>query len=297
MGSNQGLNSVLSSESLMLALPECAHHARPGTAMYKFLAAAAEDVLTPMFGPNILPMARPFGPFGYINFPYRRMGTIDSLNLFGLDELFIFAFYWENRNIYRRVADVGANIGLHSLIMSRCGYDVTSYEPDPTHILMLRETLRLNALTDVGIVESAVSDRSGEVEFIRVLNNTTGSHIAGAKPNPYGDTECFQVTTVPASNIIGKFDLVKVDAEGQEAVIILSTCSAQWDYTDVILEIGSVKNAEAIYEHCLDLNLSMFVQKTGWRRARNVEDVPVSYHEGSAFITRRSSMPGFKVSN
>ncbi len=33
-----------------------------------------------------------FGPFGALNFPYREMGAITSLQLFGLDELIIFAF-------------------------------------------------------------------------------------------------------------------------------------------------------------------------------------------------------------
>src|SRR5690242_16421678 len=65
-----------------------------------------------------------FGPFGTLELPYRRMGAIDSIDLFGLDELLIFAFYWANRNLYRRALDVGANLGLHSILMARSGFTV-----------------------------------------------------------------------------------------------------------------------------------------------------------------------------
>jgi hypothetical protein len=100
---------------------------------------------------------------------------------------------------------------------------------------------------------------------------------------------------VPASDVIGKFDLAKIDAEGQEATILLSTRAEQWINTDVMLEIGSTRNAEAIFSHCENLNLCLFAQKTGWRRARAIDDVPTSYHEGSAFITRKQTMPGFRI--
>ena len=59
-----------------------------------------------------------FGPFGEISFPYLKMGAIDSLDLFGLDEVIIFSYYYNNRHRYKKVSDIGANIGLHSLLMS-----------------------------------------------------------------------------------------------------------------------------------------------------------------------------------
>ena len=53
-----------------------------------------------------------FGPFGEISLPYFKMGAIDSHDLFGLDEMIIFSYYYNNKNKYKKVSDLGANIGL-----------------------------------------------------------------------------------------------------------------------------------------------------------------------------------------
>ena len=79
-----------------------------------------------------------------MRFSYFEMGAINSLDLFGLDELIIFSFYWQNRNIYTSVADIGANIGLHSVILGHMGYSVTSFEPDPIHVLEFSRNVQNN---------------------------------------------------------------------------------------------------------------------------------------------------------
>src|SRR5690349_11853642 len=102
----------------------------PGGAHYQALAA---EWIAAFRGSSLAGAAAtpiPFGPFGPLALPYRRMGAIDSVDLFGLDELILFAFYWANRSRYRRSVDIGANIGLHSIVMARCGLAVRSFEPD-----------------------------------------------------------------------------------------------------------------------------------------------------------------------
>jgi FkbM family methyltransferase len=134
-----------------------------------------------------------FGPFGSLQLGYHRMGAIDSVDLFGIDELLVFAYYYANRNRYRKTLDLGANLGLHSIIMSRCGYEVTAFEPDPIHQEWLLTNLASNNITNVKLERAAVSDRDGEAEFVRVVGNTTGSHLAGAKASPYGELNRFAV--------------------------------------------------------------------------------------------------------
>ena len=51
----------------------------------------------------------PIGEIGSINLPYKTMGAIDTLDLFGLDELIIFAYYSKNKRIYKAALDIGAN--------------------------------------------------------------------------------------------------------------------------------------------------------------------------------------------
>jgi FkbM family methyltransferase len=230
------------------------------------------------------------GGFGEIELPYHKMGAVDSLDLFGLDELIIFAFYWANRNRYRRAADIGANLGLHSILMSRCGWSVTAYEPDPRHAALLRRNLDVNCCSAVSLVEAAVSVNSGAMEFIRVIGNTTSSHLAGAKPNPYGELERFPVCVESIETIMPSVDFIKMDAEGQEKLIILGTQAAHWQNTDMIVEIGSPENAAAIYEHLDRFRINAFAQKLGWAMVNRVEDMPVSYKEGSLFITSKPRM-------
>jgi FkbM family methyltransferase len=231
------------------------------------------------------------GGFGEIFFPYRKMGAIDTLDLFGLDELIIFSFYWINRKRYKNAADIGANLGLHSILMSRCGWQVNSYEPDPIHADLLRSNLKRNNVKCVELFEAAVSDKPGVLEFIRVLGNTTGSHLAGAKTNPYGELERFPVKVLPIDSVMSTADFVKLDAEGQEKIIILATTTSHWKNTDMMVEVGSEENALAIYDHLTLLGVNLFSQKQGWKRVTSVDGMPKNYKEGSLFISSKSDMP------
>jgi len=231
------------------------------------------------------------GKLGDVELPYLRMGAVDSLDLFGLDELIIFAFYLTNRKRYRRAADIGANLGLHSIIMSRCGWSVKAYEPDPFHAAALQRNLNRNRVSTVELILAAVSDRNGEMEFVRVLGNTTSSHLAGAKPNPYGKLNRFPVKVASIGEIMVESDFIKMDAEGQEKIIILGTKAHHWTNVEMILEVGSDENAHAIFTHLKKLRLNGFAQKIGWNRVQSISDMPISYKDGSLFITRARTMP------
>ena len=286
------MNTVLSTFSEILEeLPALStQHART-TAAY----AAREQALA--IAVKASPFTRPegaretLGQFGEVELPYYKMGAVDSLDLFGLDEMIIFSFYWANRTRYRRAADIGANLGLHSILMGKCGWNVKAFEPDPVHARLLRRNLDLNASTTVELVEAAVSDQAGQLEFVRVLGNTTSSHLAGAKPNAYGQLERFPVRVEAIATIMPTVDFVKMDAEGQEKIIILGTTAEHWRATDMMLEVGSPDNARAIHTHLRQLGVNLFAQKIGWAEVTSLADMPVSYRDGSLFITRAATMP------
>ena len=224
-------------------------------------------------------------PFGDLHFPYREMGAINTIHLFGLDELIIFSYYWANKSRYKNVADLGANIGLHSLIMDRCGFSINSFEPDPIHVGVFQENIANNKSVNITINQKAISDKSDTVDFIRVLGNTTGSHLAGAKEDPYGELETFSVETSDINEVLLNNDFVKMDIEGQEATAILSTKKETWANVEMILEVGTEKNAKIIFEYLNEINVNMFSQKTGWNKVSDLADVPTSYKEGSLFLS------------
>jgi FkbM family methyltransferase len=286
------MNSATTTLSELLEeLPaQFTEHARTTPVYAEYARAALEAVKNSRFARSEGARESLAG-FGEIELPYYRMGAVDSLDLFGLDELIIFSFYWVNRNRYRRAADIGANLGLHSILMGKCGWHVKAYEPDPMHAALLRRNLRLNQSTRVDLVDAAVSDKPGTLEFVRVLGNTTSSHLAGAKSNAYGQLERFPVKVESIATIMPAVDFVKMDAEGQEQIIISGTTAEHWQKTDMMLEVGSAENALSIYYHLQKLGVRMFAQKLGWREVTALGDMPTTYKDGSLFITRQPVMP------
>lgn len=232
------------------------------------------------------------GQFGEIFFPFVKMGSVSSLDIFSsMNELVIFAFYWANRDRYKKIADIGANIGLHTILMSRLGWHVKAYEPDPIHLTLLKRNVALNKLECVAIFEAAVSDTSGTLDFVRVVGNTTSSHLAGAKEAPYGKLEKLPVQVVDIRTIIPEVDFIKIDAEGHEKALIEITAAKDFDNMDMMVEVGTRKNADAIFEHLSKIGVNAFTQKTGWNIAEARSEMPDNYRQGSLFISKKNTMP------
>ena len=231
------------------------------------------------------------GDIGQIILPYRRMGSITTLDLFGLDELILFSLYLSHQDQYRRVADLGANVGLHSIIMSKLGWDVYAFEADPGTFDVLSHNLSLNSVTSVDARNLAVSDADGEAEFVRVLGNLTGSHLSGDKENPYGQLERFTVGTAHIASIMAAVDFIKMDVEGSEARIIEATVAGDWTSTDMVLEIGTRTNAARIFKHLTSLGVGMFSQKRSWARVDSLTDLPHHHTQGLVFCSASSNAP------
>jgi FkbM family methyltransferase len=277
-------------EELILSLPEIFRRHAPDSKIHIFLKKAARERIESAFGSDAQ-VTVPFGPFGDLKLPYLKMGAVDTMSLFDLDELIMFSFYWLNRDRYRKVLDIGANIGLHSMILDRCGMSVRCFEPDPFHFGHLKKNLEANGCGNVVPDSSAVSNRNGQTEFIRVLGNTMSSHIAGSKANPYGELEKFKVDMKDIKDLINWPDLIKMDAEGHEKEILLATVPEDWRTMDAMVEVGTPENAGLIFSHFRGSPVNLFTQKTNWQKAETLSDMPVSYKEGTLFISCKSAMP------
>ncbi len=282
-------NSVDALDGLIEVLPDIRENHAPASPFYQYLKPRVIEAVAKRFcGEEPQPV--PLAPFGALKFPYFSMGNVNSLDLFGLDELILFAFYWANRKRYQRVVDFGANIGLHSNILSKCGFEVRSFEPDPVHLLELRRRLVLNGCAAV-VHEAAISTQKGQHSFTRVLGNTMGSHLSGEKAAPYGDLESFEVALEPAAPHMVWADLVKMDIEGHEATVLCDTAAEIWRDTDAVVEVGSADNAAQIFAHFENSTVNLFAQKVGWHRVEQLDDMPTSHRDGSLFISMKDAMP------
>ncbi len=291
-------NSITNFDKLLSVLPELWQFHGPKGNTLQYLKALIHEyaIQSPFRDPE--PVSTSFGPFGEIYCPYVSLGgDVSTLNCFDIDELILFSFYWSRRHTYRKVLDIGANIGLHTLLLAKCGFEVDAIEPDPKHIEILSKNLSLNKISGVSVQEAAVSNTSGKVEFIRIKNNTTGSHITGSKSNVYGDVDRFAVNAIPFSSLVKKYDFIKIDAEGHERHLLLDSNASDWADTDAMIEVGSKENARAIFAHFHSLGISLFTQKTGWQRIDAVADMPESYRDGSLFINGSGRGPWETLAN
>lgn len=223
-------------------------------------------------------------------FPYVSMGKVDSLDLFGQNELMIFAFYQHNRGRYKKVLDIGANLGLHSILMRRLGWEIKAFEPDEKIYSLCRENLERGyypePLKSVSVTRAAVSDRDGEAQFVRVLQNLTGSHIEGYKES-YGPRETITVQTVDCRPLFDWADLAKLDVEGHETVLLQCVTDEHLQHLDLICELRGHKEAAQVLKHFGRLDTPIYTQKNDWKPAQCMSDMPVKHQEGSIFISRR----------
>lgn len=213
-------------------------------------------------------------------------GNVDSDALFGPLDQGVFDFYERNKTRYQYAFDIGANIGVHTILMARQGWKVTAFEPDPvTYQAMLKNCAQHGVY--IASWCAAVSGYDGRAEFVRVLGNTTGSHLRGMK-SPYGELETFGVKVMDAKNILGFADFAKVDAEGAEGDIV---CCLDDQKCDMIVEVGDPENAKKIWDHLQNIGRTSWAQKNAWSKVTSLDDIPRHHTEGALFIGQE---PPFK---
>jgi FkbM family methyltransferase len=228
-----------------------------------------------------------FWHFGQINFGYFSMGAINSLDLFGIDELIIFSIYKRMQKYVKNSLDFGANIGLHSLAMGRMGWHVRAFEPDQKHFTKLELNLSENGVANlINPIKKAVWVHDRGVEFTRVLGNTTGNHINGMK-SPYGDLEQIFVETVIFEEEIKNVDFIKLDVEGAEGELFrsISNFEGMSDSLSIILEI-SENSRKPIFDFAKKAGLQLFCQKLGWEPATDINELPISHKDGSVLCAK-----------
>jgi len=125
-----------------------------------------------------------------------------------------------------RVFDVGANVGLYSVLMGKAvapGGVVTSFEPFPPMAKLLRENIDLNLLGNVRVCESAVSDRAGRQSLHIFPDGSDVYNSLGARSR-VEKIESVQAQEVETTTLdlyasnenITSIDILKIDIEGNE---------------------------------------------------------------------------------
>jgi FkbM family methyltransferase len=176
------------------------------------------------------------GLIGEFRFPLLKQGERSTIDVFCVPDLVLFLSYYRNRMSKNIFIDIGANIGLHSLVAKLCGYQTISFEPDPDTFLVANLFLEENSSGikfinsdsiskdynySIGsyYIEAAAAADFSEQKFVKLLDNPYGNHIKGYKQNVYGNTEEKIVKTIDINSFINKSFTAKLDAEGSDSII------------------------------------------------------------------------------
>jgi FkbM family methyltransferase len=172
--------------------------------------------------------------------PFDGMGRM--LCYFGLEADQMFSFMNEYLKPGMVVVDVGANIGTHSIYSARLigeGGKVVAIEAHPETVEILRENINLNNVTNVGVLETCVSEQAGTVLF-NVNRNSAKSSIV------YTGASTISVSAQRIADLVPQelqIDFLKVDVEGADYFVLLGgrKIFEQRPPSVVVVEVSSYK--------------------------------------------------------
>jgi FkbM family methyltransferase len=159
---------------------------------------------------------------------------------------------WKNASqLARTILDIGANTGLYALISKAANpaAEVYAFEPMPQFRQELSQNIQLNQL-EIEVMDQAVSDFIGTAEFFVPEVNQGNPYSASLSMEHYQNHQSSQpiVHQVPVTTLdtiveqrhLQNIDLVKIDAEGQDAKVLRGfLASMAHNHPDFVVEIQS----------------------------------------------------------
>jgi len=127
--------------------------------------------------------------------------------------------------------DIGANIGIATLIMAKLNPEsiVYTFEPNKKVFDMLVKNIHINSLTNVKAYNLAVSNKTNKQLKLSILNIMSGASSTYAdqqlfynqwNDNSYQIVDCISFDDILINNNITEVCLLKIDCEGAEFDII-----------------------------------------------------------------------------
>jgi FkbM family methyltransferase len=147
------------------------------------------------------------------------------------------------------VLDLGANVGFYTLLAAELvgpSGRVHAFEPVPRNLQYLRQHIALNGLTNVSVVEAAVSDAGGRRRF-RLHVSAAMGHL--------GDDGQMEVSTVALDQFVFETAVaaphsIKIDVEGAEFSVLQGARETLSQHRPSLL---LATHSHALRSHCLDL--------------------------------------------
>jgi FkbM family methyltransferase len=178
------------------------------------------------------------------------------------------------------VFDVGANMGLFSLLSASKGADVVSFEPSRLLAARFDQNVALNGFPTILLVEEAVSNSQGAISFYE----TRAGNCGVGRVFPFGHNENAAASySVPTNTVdsyvarLGMPALIKMDIEGAEWLALqgASETFKRPDAPDLLVEFHpqEIQFLGGSLDSCLGL-----LDSYGLRRYRLVKATTGSHH-------------------
>jgi FkbM family methyltransferase len=176
------------------------------------------------------------------------------------------------------VLEIGSNIGQYSLLIAqKTGIEgkVVCIEPDSGNFNFLSRNVQVNNLHHVILLHMAVGDNPGKVVLYE--DSITGGRMSSLSKKHTGDhfrgkSEIVEVTTLASLiETYGLPDLIKVDAEGAEA-LIFSSISVLPKSTTYFVEVRT-ETARNIFQRFTEQGFSIFSLSRRMKRILNEDDL------------------------
>jgi FkbM family methyltransferase len=120
------------------------------------------------------------------------------------------------------VADIGANIGYYSLLLSRAvgptGH-VFAVEPSPEIRFRLQDMIDRNGIENVTVVPYGISDQTERRAFTKLTANLGASHFGELSDD---GIELRSLDEVIPKDMLSRLSFIKIDVEGMEAQVMRS---------------------------------------------------------------------------
>lgn len=137
--------------------------------------------------------------------------------------------------------DVGANIGLTSVLLARCGPGpVYAFEPHPATFGYLEKTIAANGLTNVTPVNLALGAEAETLPFF-VDEDSSASHVVSPQNDGRDGSITVPISTVDAfaADLGRPVSFIKIDAEGAEPDVLKGAeATLQRDRPGVFVEFN-----------------------------------------------------------
>jgi FkbM family methyltransferase len=225
-----------------------------------------------------------------INLPLIDLKAISVLHLLGPHELVIFSNYFAIKDRGLAV-DLGANIGLHSILLSKLGFEVECYEPDPLTFNILKTVCKINDAKINSKCSALVSNDQGaqstSLEFVRVIDNPTASGISGTDKKFYGNTETFSVNVTTTSSLPKNGSIIKIDIEGNEVPVLLDLLNQKADFSYINFEVSSQTAANTVFNALHKQDRYEWWNDKSHATNPDLRFFPQSWRDGSIHLGRK----------